>query len=253
MLQALLLGCIAFIGKCDLATGTNLIQRPIVLGPLVGLVLGDLKLGVEVGAALELAFLGQYSVGAFIPPNVIVGGVLGTAFAITTGGGAEIAFTMAFPIALLAQAIDNVLFSIVRPMMGNLADKFAKGNVKAITMIHMGTGFITCTVLFLITFFGFWLGSSQMQAVVDAIPAVVTSGLSIACGILPAMGFAMLARMIMNKKVAPFFFLGFLLSSYFGVPVVGIAFLGVIAALIKIDFTNSNQVTVQGGMDDEDF
>lgn len=58
MLQALLLGCIAFIGKCDLATGTNLIQRPIVLGPLVGLVLGDLKLGVEVGAALELAFLG---------------------------------------------------------------------------------------------------------------------------------------------------------------------------------------------------
>ena len=92
-----------------------------------------------------------------------------------------------------------------------------------------------------------------MQAVVDAIPAVVTSGLSIACGILPAMGFAMLARMIMNKKVAPFFFLGFLLSSYFGVPVVGIAFLGVIAALIKIDFTNSNQVTVQGGMDDEDF
>ena len=138
MLQALLLGCIAFIGKCDLATGTNLIQRPIVLGPLVGLVLGDLKLGVEVGAALELAFLGQYSVGAFIPPNVIVGGVLGTAFAITTGGGAEIAFTMAFPIALLAQAIDNVLFSIVRPMMGNLADKFAaKGNVKAITMIHM--------------------------------------------------------------------------------------------------------------------
>ena len=31
MLQAFLLGCIAFIGKCDLATGTNLIQRPIVL------------------------------------------------------------------------------------------------------------------------------------------------------------------------------------------------------------------------------
>ena len=29
MLQAFLLGCIAFIGKCDLATGTNLIQRPI--------------------------------------------------------------------------------------------------------------------------------------------------------------------------------------------------------------------------------
>ena len=40
ILQAFLLGCIAFIGKCDLATGTNMIQRPIVLGPFVGLEIG---------------------------------------------------------------------------------------------------------------------------------------------------------------------------------------------------------------------
>jgi fructoselysine and glucoselysine-specific PTS system IIC component len=52
MLQAFLLGCIAFIGKCDLATGTNMIQRPIVLGPLVGLVLGDLQLGITIGATI---------------------------------------------------------------------------------------------------------------------------------------------------------------------------------------------------------
>lgn len=56
MLQAFLLGCVAFIGKCDLATGTNLIQRPIVLGPLVGLILGDFQMGIVVGATLELAF-----------------------------------------------------------------------------------------------------------------------------------------------------------------------------------------------------
>lgn len=220
MLQAFLLGCVAFIGKCDLATGTNLIQRPIVLGPLVGLILGDLQMGIVVGATLELAFLGQVSVGAYIPPNVIVGGVLGTAFAITTGKGAEIAFTMAFPIALLAQAIDNVIFSLVRPFMAKIADKYAaKGNAKAITIVHMGTGFITCSVLFLITFLGFALGSSQMEAIVNAIPAVITDGLSIACGLLPGIGFAMLAQMIMNKKVIPFFFLGFVLSAYFKIQV----------------------------------
>ena len=149
ILQAFLLGCIAFIGKCDLATGTNMIQRPIVLGPFVGLVLGDPELGIKIGATLELAFLGQVSVGAYIPPNVIVGGVLGTAFAITTGKGAEIAFTMAFPIALLAQSIDNVMFSLVRPMFGKLADKYAaQGNTKAVGTIHLCTGFLTCFVLF---------------------------------------------------------------------------------------------------------
>lgn len=256
MLQAFLLGCVAFIGKCDLATGTSMIQRPIVLGPLVGLILGDLQTGIVVGATLELAFLGQVSVGAYIPPNVIVGGVLGTAFAITTGKGAEIAFTMAFPIALLAQAIDNVIFSLVRPLMAKLADKYAKqGNASAITVVHMATGFITCTVLFLITFLGFTLGSSQMEAVVNAIPAVITDGLSIACGLLPGIGFAMLAQMIMNREVVPFFFLGFVLSAYFGVPVVGIAIIGVIAVFLKIDFKNNNHLaTAEGGYDDdEDF
>ena len=59
MLKAFLLGCIAFLGKCDLATGTNQLQRPIILGPLVGLVLGDLDAGIKIGATLELAFLGS--------------------------------------------------------------------------------------------------------------------------------------------------------------------------------------------------
>lgn len=49
MLQAFLLGCVAFIGKCDLATGTNMIQRPIVLGSLVGLILGDLQTALWLG------------------------------------------------------------------------------------------------------------------------------------------------------------------------------------------------------------
>lgn len=256
LLQAFLLGCIAFIGKCDLATGTNQLQRPIVLGPLVGLVLGDFEMGIKVGATLELAFLGQYSVGAYIPPNVIVGGVLGTAFAITTGKGVEIAFTMAFPIALLAQIVDNVVFSLIRPLLAKWADSFAeKGNAKAITIIHMGTGFLTCLILFALTFVGFALGSAQMEAIVNAIPSVITSGLSIACGMLPGIGFAMLAQMIMNRDVVPFFFLGFVLSAYFGVPVVGIAIIGVITVFLKINFQEETQLVTEGGIedDDEDF
>lgn len=253
MLQALLLGCVAFIGKCDLATGTNLIQRPIVLGPLVGLILGDLQMGITIGATLELAFLGSYSVGAFIPPNVIVGGVLGTAFAISTGKGPEVAFTMAFPIALLAVAIDNVIFSLVRPLLAKWADSYAaKGNVKMVSMIHMGTGFLTCFILGLITFLGFSLGSAQMKAFVEAIPEVITDGLTIATGMLPAIGFAMLAQMIMNKKVVPFFFLGFVLSAYFQIPVVGIAILGLIIIFTKIDFSN-NELAIEQEDDDDDF
>lgn len=252
-MEALLLALVAFIGKCDLATGTNMIQRPIVLGPVVGLILGDLEMGITIGATLELAFLGSVSVGAFIPPNVIVGGVLGTAFAIVTGKGPEVAFTMAFPIALLALAIDNVIFSLVRPLMAKLADNYAaKGNGKAVSVIHMCTGLITCTVLAIITFLGFSLGSAQMEAIVNAIPEVITNGLTIATGLLPGIGFAMLLQMIMNKKVIPHFFLGFLLSAYLGIPVVGIALFGVILIFLSIKFTK-DETQVQEVAVDEDF
>ena len=254
IVQAILLGLIAFIGKCDLATGTNMIQRPIVLGPLVGLVLGDLSAGITIGATLELFFLGSISVGAYIPPNVIVGGVLGTAFAISTGQGTEAAITLAMPIALIAQAVDNVLFSLVRPLLAQLADRYAaKGNTKAVCVIHMGTGFITCTVLFLLTFLGFAIGSSRMEAFLNMIPAVVTDGLSIATGLLPALGFAMLARMIMSKNVEPYFFLGFVLSAYFGVPVVGIAIIGLIIIFATINFHPQTQAAAATEVDDDDF
>ena len=66
----------------------------------------------------------------------------------------------------------------------------------------------------------------------------------------------MLAQMIMNKKVVPFFFLGFVLSAYFKLPVVGIALLGLIIIFTTIDFTSKNtqlatDVVVED--DDDDF
>ena len=254
IVQAILLGCIAFIGKCDLATGDCLIQKPIVLGPLVGAVLGDVESGIKIGAFLELAFIGSQSIGAFIPPNVIVGGVLETAFAITTGRGAEVAVTLAYPIALLASVIDNFMFTTVRPMLGKLADSYAeKGNLRAVGMVHMGTGFLTCAILAVLVAAGFLVGSSAIENVVNSIPEVITNGLTIATGLLPALGFAMLAQMIMNKKVVAFFFLGFLLSAYMGVPVVGIAAFGVLAAMIKVDFKGNDTVQTEMGGADDDF
>ena len=56
MLQALLLGLIAFVAQSEFALGTSLISRPIVTGLFTGLVMGDIKTGLIMGATLELAF-----------------------------------------------------------------------------------------------------------------------------------------------------------------------------------------------------
>lgn len=62
MVEALLLGLVAFIAQSEYALGTSLISRPIVTGLLTGLVLGDMETGIVMGATLELAFIGSFSV-----------------------------------------------------------------------------------------------------------------------------------------------------------------------------------------------
>lgn len=109
LLQAFLVGLAAAIGQSDYLLGTAMVERPIVLGAIVGIFLGDIPTGVIVGFQLELAFMGVWQVGAAVPPNVIVGSVLGTAFAITMGAGPETALTIAMPTAVLAGMFDSLM------------------------------------------------------------------------------------------------------------------------------------------------
>lgn len=86
--EAILLGLIAGIGILDSRLfGVLMLERPLVLGALVGLVLGDFKTGIIIGAQLELIWMGIAGIGSSTPPDVVTGGVLGTAFAIISGKG----------------------------------------------------------------------------------------------------------------------------------------------------------------------
>ena len=55
LLQAFALGIIAFIAGLDMFNGLTHMHRPVVLGPLVGLVLGDLHTGILTGGTLVLS------------------------------------------------------------------------------------------------------------------------------------------------------------------------------------------------------
>lgn len=57
LLQAIALGLVAFIAGLDLFNGLTHIHRPVVLGPVVGLILGDLNTGILTGGTLELVWM----------------------------------------------------------------------------------------------------------------------------------------------------------------------------------------------------
>ena len=232
-----------------------MLGRPLLLGALVGIILGDVKTGVMIGFQLELVFMGMYAIGASIPPDMIVGSVLGTAFAITTGNGMETAITIAMPAAILSAFVVNLFYGVITPIMARAADRFAEeGKYKKIEAIFLSNGFLFDLTFAVIAFVAFLFGGDAVQAVVSAIPGWLTSGITIAAGILPALGFAQLISMIMSRKVAVFFLFGFLLSAYLGVSTVGIVCFSVVIVgilLIAKDFMPAQKSAVQGGIDDD--
>ena len=50
LLQAILLGLVAMLGNAEYLFGTSLLSRPLVMGALTGVVLGDIPTGVTLGA-----------------------------------------------------------------------------------------------------------------------------------------------------------------------------------------------------------
>ena len=217
--------------------GTTLLSRPLVLGPLVGLVLGDLNQGIIIGATLELIFMGNIKVGAAIPPDVVTGGVLGTAFAIISGKGAAIALAIAVPVSILAEMVISGLF-VLRAMLNKKFNQYAdEGDYKNIQRLHIVSGLLRPLLMGVIILFALQLGAGAMKSFLDMIPAWVQTGLQVAGNMLPALGFALLMNLMFNKMVAPYFFLGFMLAAYLKLPVIAIGGLGVIIALIVTQVT----------------
>lgn len=259
LVKTILIGLVSAWGVLDYQVGTLYTFRPLVLSVIVGAILGDVHQGIIIGANLELLFMGAISVGAYIPPDVNVGGVLATAFAISMGKSVEAAVALAMPIATLALGISNIL-AAVTPVFLKIADKGAEeGNYKKVVFTHWLMGTITVVEKFLLVTFAFYLGADKVQSLLDFIPQFILDGMGVAAGMLPAMGFAMLLRMIVSKRLIPYFVLGFVLISYANIPVLGIALIALIIVAIKFGFLEDKPMmaTAEGNAqevdDDEDF
>lgn len=255
--EALLLYLIMVIGRSEFLLGTALIQRPIIVGPLVGLIFGDLQAGIIMGATMELAFIGAVSIGAYIPPDMLSGTVLGVAFAITSGRGPEAALTLGMPIATLMLALRSVIGEPIKVGLAHLADKHvAEGNYKMFTTDVIVFPLLIEMVIALAVPFAYYFGSDAVTNALSVLPEFVITGIEIATGLLPALGFAMLAQMIMNKRVAPFFFFGFFLVSYFdesGLTTTGVAIFAFIIAAIMYYSDDKKTVTESAVSENEGY
>src|SRR5699024_4615085 len=83
----------------------------------------------------------------------------------------------------------------------------------------------------LIAFLPIYFGAEQATVYVEAVPQWIIDGLSIAGGIMPAVGFAMLLRIMMKTEYIMFFIVGFVLAAYLEMPILAISLIGLAIAL----------------------
>lgn len=250
VIQTILIILIAFFAYMHCYVGSTMHNRPIVVAPLVGLVLGDLHTGIVVGATLELVFMGAFPVGASNPPDFVSGTIISTAYIILSGKEVTAAVVLAVPIATFVLFIDNFFMTFVLTWASHIADKYAEeGNIKGIERVQTIFGIGNKLALSLVVGIGFIVGVPVIEKILSYIPEFVTYGLDVAAGVIPVIGFAMLARMMISKKTTAFLILGFLLVAYLNITVTGVALFGLAAALIYINFTGKKEVAV----DDNEF
>ena len=79
---------------------------------------------------------------------------------------------------------------------------------------------------------------------------VLLEGLGIGAKMVPAIGFAMLLKIMWSKEVAGVFFIGFVMTTYLKLPIMAVAILGASAAALYFFFSGNNKNSSQ---QNEDF
>lgn len=219
--------------------GQHMLARPIIISPLVGLVMGDLRTGLVLGGELELVWMGLVGIGTTTPPDVVVGSALATALAIKTGANWQTTLTLAIPIALIAQMITLVIDSF-DAIFTHYADRqVEKKNWKGIAIGQWTASGVVFLSKFIPIMVGYLVGTPVIKVIVRSIPKVIKDGLTQSGNLLPALGIAMLMQLTYDKKYAPFLFLGFGLVAFLKVPMIGVAVFGLIIAYIYYQFKPS--------------
>ena len=237
-MQAFLVALFVTIAFIDSHTTQIHIFRPVVVGPVVGLIMGDVQTGFAVGITVELMFLAVIFVGTAVPPNPTISTAIATGIAILAGGGTDIAVATALPVSFIGQVAETVQNSVINVFFMHRVERAAeKLDTKGIVANNLILPMAVNALLYGVpTFLAIYFGAAYVQGIIDAIPDKIITGLSVGGNMIGAVGFALLLNSIKAKKFWPFCMLGFFMASYLGINMVGIALLAVICVALYYYF-----------------
>lgn len=236
ILQAFLIAMVYFLANSTLiGVGFFTLLRPMVAGFLVGCILGNPILGTQIGASVNLMYMGNISAGGSVSSDSCMAAIMAVSLGITAGLSVETAMAIAVPLGILGTLLwfgRLTLGALFVPMADRCA---AQGKADRFWIVNV---LLPQTMLFLISavpcFIIVYVGTDYIQGLLNFLGANVLNSLMIIGKMLPALGLGITLKSIFQGHARVYFFLGFLLIQYFGLSTIAIGFISLILAVMYI-------------------
>jgi PTS system mannose-specific IIC component len=240
--QAAILALFCYLGALTTpwALGTTggwyVITRPLVAGLISGIVLGDVTTGVLIGIAVQAVFIGLITPGGAVPADLSFVSYLGIPLAMVAHAKPDVAVSLSVGFGVIGVAAWQLL-SVGNAAWAHIDDRFAaEGDLQGIIRSNYLAQLGTFVLRGILPFFVLLLGSSFAQNFIDflnnQVPWLVQY-LGILGGALPAVGIAILLLQIApSARMLVWFLLGWVLIVYFKIPLVGVAVVGALLAVM---------------------
>lgn len=254
-MQIFLTALIAGLCKAEVRIlGMTMISRPLVVSTLIGLVYGDVQTGLIFGAQMELLSMGLVGIGAHSGmPEITLGSAICTAFICGSGTGSDVALTLSLPISTFAASLGYLTWVPLNHILSEKAKNAAAvADTKTMELCQWGGLFNYFFFPFLLVLVALIAGAPIFEWLIKVIPTWITSGISAASGLLPALGFALLMQLTFSWKLSPYLFIGFVAVAFFNLSNVGVAIIGVILAVLAFN-QNSESAGKDGTLDDNEI
>ena len=221
LIKVAILSLLGGILCLDRVTLQLMISRPVVVGPVVGLILGDPHTGLISGALVELLWIDRLAVGAYTPPHDTIVAVLVTAGSVIGGVGLGPSFTqrVAFsvllylPAGILAQRMDVWIRQSNDRLARETLEEVKAGNIQAVSKNHLRallrTWLFTTAFIFVAALAGIFF----TRFAFPELPASVLKMLHYTYVFLPLLGIGVALNTIKHRGAIPVFCGVFLLLS----------------------------------------
>ena len=218
------------------------IYNPLLFGVFTGLLVGDVKLGLEVGATAALLDIGFYTYGGATTPDYNIGAMFGTVV-YKQSGSLEQGLLVATVVGLLISWFDIFGRGVTTVFQHGGDRALANKDIKSFERWHLLGTMGWFWSRFIPVFIGM-LFIDRYQVIADFIAnyAWIKNGLVVIGKALPAVGFALLLSYMDIKNFWPFMLIGYALYAFMGVPTLGLAILGIALGYLFTLFMKKQEV-----------